>query len=66
MRDAPILLAHVEQDPVVPLQIGELSRGAQRVAGYAVDWRTYPMPHTLCAPVVAAIAAFLGRVLGEA
>lgn len=64
MRDAPILMAHGEQDPVVPLHLGELSRDALRAAGYTVDWRTYPMPHTVSAAEVAAIAAFLGRVLG--
>lgn len=63
MRDAPILMAHGEHDPVVPLQLGELSRDALRAAGYSVDWRTYPMPHTVCAAEVVVIAAFLGRVL---
>jgi phospholipase/carboxylesterase len=63
MRDAPILLVHGEQDPIVPLELGELTRDALRAAGYAPQWQTYPMPHTVCAPEVELIRGFLGRVL---
>ena len=63
MRDAPILLVHGDQDPIVPLELGELTRDALRAAGYAPQWQTYPMPHTVCAPEVELIRGFLGRVL---
>ena len=63
MHDAPILLVHGDQDPIVPLQLGELSRDALRAAGHAVEWQTYPMPHTVCAPEVERIRQFLLRVL---
>jgi phospholipase/carboxylesterase len=63
MHDAPILLVHGDQDPIVPLQLGELTRDALRAAGHAVEWQTYPMPHTVCAPEVVLIRDFLARVL---
>jgi len=31
--------------------------------GYAVEWHDYPMPHSVCAPEIADISAFLSRVL---
>jgi phospholipase/carboxylesterase len=63
MRDAPILLVHGDQDPIVPLALGELTRDALRAERFAVEWLTYPMPHTVCAPEVERIRGFLKRVL---
>jgi phospholipase/carboxylesterase len=60
----PIFLAHGTQDPVVPLARGSASRDALQAAGYAVDWREYPMPHSVCAEEIRDIAAFMKRVLG--
>ncbi len=63
MRDAPILLVHGDHDPIVPYALGEQSRDALRGAGYAPEWVSYPMPHTVCAPEVERIRGFLKRVL---
>ncbi len=49
----PIFLAHGTQDPVVPYPLGDESRRLLATTGYAVDWHTYPMPHSLCEPEVA-------------
>jgi phospholipase/carboxylesterase len=62
-RDVPILMCHGQQDPVVPLQLGELSRHALQALGYTVDFRTYDMPHSVCADEVHDIAGWLSRVL---
>jgi phospholipase/carboxylesterase len=59
----PIFLAHGTSDPVVPLARGTASRDALKAAGYAVDWREYPMPHSVCAEEIQDIAAFMKRVL---
>jgi phospholipase/carboxylesterase len=59
----PIFLAHGIQDPVVPLARGSASRDALKTAGYAVEWREYPMPHSVCAEEIRDIAAFMKRVL---
>ena len=62
-RDLPIFMAHGTLDPVVQFRWAELSRQALVAAGYAVEWRTYPMPHSAVPEEIAAIGAFLGRVL---
>jgi phospholipase/carboxylesterase len=62
-RDVPIFMCHGQQDPVVPLQLGELSRDALQTLGYAVDFRSYDMPHSVCTDEVRDIASWLSRVL---
>jgi phospholipase/carboxylesterase len=58
----PIFMAHGFQDPVVPYTLGDDSRQLLQAAGYAVEWHSYPMPHSLCEPEVSDIRAFLKRV----
>ena len=62
-RTTPIFIAHGTQDPVVPLQLGEDTRQVLEKSGYAIEWHTYPMPHSVCPEEVADIAAWLRRVL---
>ena len=50
-------------DPVVAPALGETSRDALQSLGYDVDWRTYPMPHSLCAEEVGDLREWLLRVL---
>jgi phospholipase/carboxylesterase len=47
----------------VPLARGTAARDQLQQLGYAVEWHEYPMPHSVCAEEVEAIAAFLRRVL---
>lgn len=63
--DIPIMQAHGEQDPVVPLALALVSRDRLQALGYAVDWRTYPMPHAVCPTEVADIRDWLTSVLIE-
>ena len=65
-RDAPIFMAHGTQDPTVRPEWGEASRRALAAAGYPVEWHTYAMPHAVVWEEIAAIAAFLGRVVARA
>jgi phospholipase/carboxylesterase len=62
-RDLPILMCHGRQDSVVPLKLGELSLSFLKAAAYAVDFRTYDMPHSVCIEEVHDISAWLSRVL---
>ncbi|HLS50384.1 MAG TPA: dienelactone hydrolase family protein [Burkholderiaceae bacterium] len=62
-NDTPIFMAHGTQDPVVPLDRAEASRQILTELGYNINWQTYPMPHSVCAPEVADIAKFLKQVL---
>lgn len=58
-RNTPILMCHGTQDTVVPPQLGELSRDLLKGLGYAIDWRTYPMPHSVCQEEIDDISAWL-------
>ena len=63
-RDVPIYMAHGSYDPIVPLARAEESRALLQSFGYAVQWREFPMPHSVCAEEVAEIGAWLSKVLG--
>jgi phospholipase/carboxylesterase len=65
-RDVPIFMAHGTVDPVVRLEWGDASRRALEAAGYAVEWHTYGMPHSVVWEEIEAINAFLVRVLSPA
>lgn len=59
----PIFMAHGQYDPVVSLARAQASLAELQRLGYDVRWRTYPMPHSVCAEEVADISAFLNEVL---
>jgi phospholipase/carboxylesterase len=46
-RAVPVMMAHGEFDPLIPLSLAERSRDGLRALGYLVDWRTYAMPHAV-------------------
>lgn len=62
-RDVPIFMCHGQQDPVVPLQLGERSRDVLLALDYKVDFRLYDMQHSVCAAEVGDISVWLSRVL---
>lgn len=62
-QSTPIFMAHGSLDPVIEPQLGETSRALLTAAGYAVEWHSYPIGHSVCSEELAAIAAFLQRVL---
>ena len=55
----PIFMAHGVQDPVMPYALGDESRRLLVASGYSVEWRSYPMPHSVCETEVIDIGAFL-------
>jgi len=65
-RDVPIFMAHGSVDPVIPMARAEQSRGLLQSLGYAVEWREYPMPHSVCPEEITDVSAWLGKVLGRA
>lgn len=62
-RDVPIFMAHGSADPMVRFAWGEASWRALVQAGYSVEWHTYPMEHSVCMEEIAAISAWLQRIL---
>jgi phospholipase/carboxylesterase len=61
-RDLPIFMAHGTHDDVIPLAKAQASKDFLLKAGYPVEWRTYPMPHSVCPPEIGHIAEFLLRL----
>lgn len=62
-RDVPIFMAHGTADPMVALPRAEASRDALRSLGYAVQWHTYPMQHSVHPRELHDIGLFLQSVL---
>jgi phospholipase/carboxylesterase len=60
----PVFMAHGQQDPVVPIQLGRDS--ARRLAEHhvAVDWTEWPMPHAVCPEEIAALDRWLDARFG--
>ena len=61
-QQTPIFMAHGTQDPVVPYVLGDESRQLLASSGYAVEWHSYAMPHSLCEQEVADLRGWLRRV----
>ena len=57
--DVPIFMAHGSADPVVPQPLGLLARDFLRSLGYAIEWKSYPMAHQVCAAEIADLRAWL-------
>ena len=63
-RKAPIFMAHGSFDPVIPLARAQESRKLLQSLGYALEWREYSMPHSVCPEELADIGAWLKKILG--
>lgn len=61
----PIFLAHGSGDNVVPLERGQASCDLLRKLGYDVQWRTYPMAHSVSMEEVRDLNAWLLQVLAR-
>jgi phospholipase/carboxylesterase len=62
-KATPLFMAHGTYDPVVPLMMGAGSMTLLTGLGYAVEWRQYPMPHSVCPEEIQDIGTWLRRVL---
>jgi phospholipase/carboxylesterase len=62
-QSLPIFMAHGRFDDVIPIDRAQASREALEKLAYKVEWHEYPMPHSVCAPEIADISAFLAKVL---
>lgn len=57
----PIFMGHGSEDPIVPVSLGQDSARHLTAAGYSVEWRTWPMPHSVCPEEILAIDEWLNR-----
>ena len=61
--DTPVFLAHGRNDGMVPIARGAAGRDALLALGHPVEWREYPMEHSVCVEEVDALRQWLLRVL---
>ncbi len=61
----PILMAHGTQDPVVPLKLARESEQNLKAQGFSIEWREYPMQHSLCIEEIEDISAWLTHIYGK-
>ena len=59
----PVLMMHGYDDTVITIDEAESACAVLKECGYAVEWRTYPMAHSLCSQEVYDIGVWLRRVL---
>jgi phospholipase/carboxylesterase len=62
-KQIPIFMAHGSEDPVVPYFLGEAGYKLLEQAGYPVEWRAYPMQHSVCAEEVKDISQWVQRIV---
>ena len=55
----PIFAAHGTEDGVVSPELGVRARDLVRRLGHEVEWREYPMPHSVCIEEIIDIGAWL-------
>ncbi|MEQ1635963.1 MAG: alpha/beta hydrolase-fold protein [Methylococcales bacterium] len=58
----PIFMAHGNADPVVDIQAAKTAHAGLLARHYPVQWREYPMPHSVCAEEIKDIAVFINTV----
>jgi phospholipase/carboxylesterase len=56
-------MGHGTADPVVQFAWGEASKRVLESQGYAVEWHTYRMEHSVCLEEVRSIGEWIARVL---
>jgi phospholipase/carboxylesterase len=62
-RKVPIMMAHGQMDPVIPVAKAIETRQELTRLGYAVRWHEYPMQHSVCADEIGEIRSWLIEIL---
>ncbi|MGE4618850.1 MAG: dienelactone hydrolase family protein [Planctomycetota bacterium] len=62
----PLLCCHGLWDPVVPVSLGESSATQVKEAGWPLEWKTFPAPHSLHPDEVTEISRWIKKLLSEA
>ena len=62
-QKTPIFMAHGRFDDIIPIDRARQSRAVLEKLGYAVAWKEYPMPHSVCAEEIQDLSRFLATIL---
>lgn len=57
--ETPVFVAHGSQDPVVPFILGQTVQQTLKQGGWPVEWRQYPIPHSVSQPEIEDIGRWL-------
>lgn len=61
--NVPVLMLHGSADGVISIEEAESSAAVLKKSGYAVEWHTYPMGHSLCSQEIYDIGVWLRKIL---
>jgi len=64
-RGVPIFMGHGTEDPLIPLSWATRSRDHLVALGYAIEWREYQMPHSVCAEEIEDVGRWLSGILSS-
>jgi len=63
-RNIPIRIYHGTRDPMVPEALGRMSVERMTEMGFQVEYKTYPMDHSVCLEEIKDIGQFIKAGLG--
>jgi len=64
-KNLPIFICHGSLDPMVPERMGLEARERLVAMGYSVEYKSYPVEHSVCAEEIADMSQWLQRVLPD-
>ncbi len=64
-KDIPIMMAHGEFDPVIPIAIGKYSRDLIENQGLKIQWHEYPMEHAVIPDEIDDIANWFKETISK-
>ncbi|MGD8783650.1 MAG: alpha/beta fold hydrolase [Thioalkalispiraceae bacterium] len=62
-KNIAIFMVHGDYDPIVPLPLATDSKQRLINLGYSVEWKTYPMEHSVCPQEIVDIDQWFSKVL---
>jgi phospholipase/carboxylesterase len=62
-KNLPIFICHGSRDPMVPERLGLEAREKLVAMGYSVEYKSYPVEHSVCPEEIADMSQWLQRVL---
>jgi len=64
-KNLPILICHGSRDPMVPERMGREAQEKLVAMGYKVEYKSYPVEHSVCPEEIADISRWLQKVLTQ-
>lgn len=61
----PVFMAHGHDDPIVPFRYAEMSRDCLLRTGLDIEWRDYPMQHSVCTEEVSDLSQWMTILLSR-